>query len=319
VVHVTECRAEVRLLGSDFFYQGAEMGPTIATKPRSAPSRILLYSEPKWGKTSFAAYCPNPIFMMTRGEDGLLTLMNYGRVPEVPHFEDEARTLGDARECVSYLTQSQHDRRTLVIDTINGLARLVAEEVCGTNSKFTGDWAEFESFGRGIAVCEAPWLEFLAELEYLRQHRQMSIVLLAHCRVKSIKNPAGADYDKFMPDLPDKLLAHMNRWADAILFGGFDHSEKKQAMGKVKLTGSNRTLITAESPAHVAGNRYGLPKVIRCGNSGEEAWGMFRTELARMRPKPTKAAEKPAEKPAEPAEAPPAAVEPDPDMGECAN
>jgi hypothetical protein len=296
------------------------MGPTIATKPRSAPSRILLYSEPKWGKTSFAAYCPNPIFLMTRGEDGLLTLMNYGRVPEVPHFEDEARCLGDARECVSYLQQAKHDRRTLVIDTINGLARLVAEEVCGNNSKFTGDWGEFESFGRGIAVCEAPWLEFLNELEYLRQERQMSIVLLAHCRVKSIKNPAGADYDKLMPDLPDKLLAHMNRWADAILFGGFDHSEKKAGVGKVKLTGSNRTLITAESAAHVAGNRYGLPKVIRCGESGEQAWGNFRAALAAQRPKPPKPTEKPAEAPPEPiAEPTPAEPEPDPDMGECNN
>jgi hypothetical protein len=293
------------------------MRPMISTKPRHAPSRILLYSAPKWGKTSFAAFAPKPICLMTRGEDGLLTLMSYGRVPEIAHFDETARSLDCAKQAVQFLLQSQHDYKTLVIDTINGLARLVAEQVCD-NNKFQGDWSEFEAFGRGVAVCEAPWLEFMQTLEELRQDRGMSIILLAHQRVKSIKNPAGADYDQFMPDLPDKLLAHMNRWADAILFGGFDSQEKKQAMGKAKVTGTGRILITAESAAHVVGNRYGLPRTIHCGNGGADAWAAFRSALMSQKPKPApiaKVADAPLAETPQGAAANPTFV-PDPDMGE---
>jgi hypothetical protein len=40
------------------------------------------------GKTSLGACAPKPIYLMTRGETGLLTLIDAGRIPETAHFPE---------------------------------------------------------------------------------------------------------------------------------------------------------------------------------------------------------------------------------------
>lgn len=272
------------------------MNLTISSTAKARASRLLLFAPPKWGKTSWAAYAPDPVFLMTRGEDGLLTLLSYGRVPETPHFDEEATRWRGIEEAVDYLTTAKHDRRTLVIDTINGAIQLLLEAVC--EEKYDGDWKEFEAYGRGINVAIPRAAQFVEKLEQLRQRRNMSVILLCHSRIKTQKNPSGADFDQFQPEMPDKIANHFHKWADCLLYGGFEVRENKagQMPGKVKVDGQGiRTILTGESASHVAGNRYGLPRVIRGGVDARQTWDAFANAMKAARPKQAAAAQPVAE------------------------
>jgi hypothetical protein len=255
----------------------------ITTAARRLPTRLILHAGEKWGKTSFAAAAPSPIFLMTRGETGLETLIDAGRLADVPHFATDAKDFNAVKAAINSLAAGQHSYKTLVTDTLNGAARLCEEDVCRT--KYGNDWSDYAAYGRGVDAAIAPWLDFLALLDSLRERTRMAIILLCHTSVKTFKNPEGPDYDRYQPDMAAKLWGHTHKWADVILFGNrltVTEREKGQTRGKAKgMGGTDRVLHTERSAAFDAGNRYGLPPEIDCGASGTEAWANF---LAAMKP-----------------------------------
>src|SRR5271163_3122172 len=68
---------------------------------RRQPSRMILFGAEGSGKTSFAAMPPSTIFLMTRGEDGLITLMASGRLPNaIAHFPEPAQNWKQVLEAI---------------------------------------------------------------------------------------------------------------------------------------------------------------------------------------------------------------------------
>jgi hypothetical protein len=84
------------------------------------PTRLFVYAHEKWGKTWLAAFAPRPVFLMTRGETGLETLIAAGQLPETDHFRDPAAEWADVLHAVRVLSDEEHTFGTLVIDTANG-------------------------------------------------------------------------------------------------------------------------------------------------------------------------------------------------------
>src|SRR6516162_8165348 len=91
----------------------------ITGKGSGLPNRYVLHAVEGWGKTSFGAQTPKPIFVQTRGETGLETLIDAARLPEVPHFA-ETLTWDELSSQIDALVEDEHDYRTLVLDTLNG-------------------------------------------------------------------------------------------------------------------------------------------------------------------------------------------------------
>jgi hypothetical protein len=56
----------------------------ITTKSPALPNRYAFHAAPGFGKTSILAFSNAPIFLMTRGEDGLKSLIASGQLPETP-------------------------------------------------------------------------------------------------------------------------------------------------------------------------------------------------------------------------------------------
>ncbi len=248
----------------------------VAKGTRKLPNRGMLYAAEKWGKTSFAAQAPKPIFLLTKGEDGLETLINAGQLSETPHFASQARTWLDVMSAIGELTTMDHDYKTFVLDTTNGAERLLFENVCETN--FKGDWEQFHAWARGPNLCVAGWIEFLDRLDCLRVAKNMSILLLAHRAVAKFSNPNGMDYDRYQPELDRKYLWPVtHKWLDMILFGVFEEfTEKEKGKDKAKATGGQTRLIyTEHHAAYDAGNRHGLPPEIECGDTPQAAWQSF--------------------------------------------
>lgn len=240
------------------------------------PNRVLLHGVEGIGKTSFAASAPRPIFIMARGETGLETLIDHGRVVETPHFP-EAQTWEEVLGAVRSLITGTHDYRALVIDTLNGVERLCHEHVCRRD--FGGDWGEhgFASYGKGAEVALADWRELLSLLDRLRAEKRMALLALAHTKVKTFKNPEGPDYDRYTVDMNEKTWGLTHKWSDVVLFANFlVETQKEKGSSRTKgVGGQDRYLFTERHAAWDAKNRIGLPESITMGRSGAEAWANF--------------------------------------------
>jgi AAA domain len=247
---------------------------------RRLPTRLFVYAHEKWGKTSLAAFAPRPVFLMTRGETGLETLLAAGRLPATDHFRDPAADWADVRHAVRVLTDEEHSFGTLVLDTANGAERLCLEAVC--REQFDNSWPAFDAYGRGVSAAQGEWVKLLDALDRLREARRMAVILLAHARVQAFRNPAGNDYDRYQPDLTRPVWSVTHKWADVIAFGSFQTHEKPTGeKGKVKATGGQQRVLHLErSAAWDAGNRYGLPAALGCGGGAQVAWDALAKALA---------------------------------------
>lgn len=263
------------------------------------PNAHFLYAVEGWGKTSLGTQTPAPIFIQSRGETGLDTLIQNNLVAETPSFP-ECQNWSDVNDALDVLQSEAHPYRTLVVDTVNGLERLCHEHVCAR--EFGGDWGEhgFLSYGKGPKVSIADWLLLLQKLDKLRTEKGMSIFLLGHAKVGTFKNPQGADFDRYQAEMDKETYAVTAKWADSILFGNFEtvvKQGKKDATDvnrKGKAVDVYRALFTQRMPAFDAKNRLGLPPEIEMGESPQEAWANLLDAMKTGRePKPVATEEAP--------------------------
>ncbi|MCE9635775.1 MAG: ATP-binding protein [Planctomycetes bacterium] len=221
------------------------------------PEKLFLYGIEGVGKSSFAAAAPNPVFLAA--EDGIRNL-----VP-VPESFPTPETFQDVLDAVAELETGQHSYQTLVVDTIDAVDALIRDQVCRRNG-----WSpeDFDAYGRGLKVTPDEHRRLIAALDRLAAIRGMNVIVLAHARTKTFKNPAGADYLRYEPNLAGEMSpALWKYWAEAVLFatheafvqvaksGSEDPALKR---GKGVSTG-RRVLYTEWNAAYDAKNRYGLP------------------------------------------------------------
>jgi AAA domain-containing protein len=263
----------------------------ISSAGSNLPNRYGLHGVEGFGKTSLASHTPKPIFIQSRGETGLETLIEAGQIRETPHFP-ACDMWEEVRAQIRFLIDEEHQFKTLVIDTINGIERLMHEFICARD--FGGDWGDrgFGGYQRGYEVSLAEWRLFLNELDELRAKRTMTIFLLAHTKVKTFKNPEGPDFDRYAPDMHEKTWGLTHKWLDAVFFGNFDvvvqtarggDDATKKGKGS---GGSIRVLYTQRTAAFDAKNRLGLSEEIEMGSGSAESWAKLREAIKTAKANP---------------------------------
>jgi hypothetical protein len=263
----------------------------IRTEGSGLPNRYILHAVEGWGKTSFGAKFPKPIFIQSRGETGLQTLIDANQLPATPHFP-ESHDWQNILGIVEALTNGDHDYKTLVIDTLNGVERLCHEYVCQRD--FGGEWGDkgFASYQKGPEVSLSEWRLLLLALDKLREVKKMTIVCLFHTKVQKFSNPEGADFDRYQPDVDKRTWSFTGKWADVVLFGNFESAvtavkeNKKTGEQKGKGVGGQvRMIYTERHAAYDAKNRLGLPNEIPAGESSDETWANFKNAVMAARTK----------------------------------
>lgn len=250
----------------------------ITSKGSGLPGRYVLYGTEGCGKTSFGAQMPNPVFIQTKGETGLETLIDAGRLPDVPHFP-ECQSFPELIATIGTLTTSEHDFKTLIIDTLNGAEALCHERV--KDREFEGDARKFDAYKSGYEVSLGTWRELLNALDVVRATKRMTVVALAHAKISPFKNPLGEDFDRYTPAMHPKTWELSSRWADAVLFVNFDQHVKEERGKRAKgVGGQGRTMYCERTAAFDAKNRHGLPEEIDLGDSPEQAFQNFKAAMA---------------------------------------
>jgi AAA domain len=259
----------------------------IQTGAIDLPKRYGFFGPEHSGKTTLGAFAPRGVGIMARGEDGLLTLISAGRVPEVPHFSP-AQKWERLLDYGNVLLTQDHNYRLVFFDTLNTVESLLHEYVCRT--QFDNDFTKsgFLSYNAGYEVSLEPLRQFLNLLDRLRVERKMAIVFLGHTRVRTFKNPEGPDFDRYVPDLNEKTWGVVHRWLDMVGFLSFE-----TVVGEVQKTGvgkkgkgrggTRRVMYTERTAAYDAKNRLGLPESIDMGTRPEDSWANFAEALRQAR------------------------------------
>lgn len=254
-----------------------------ASKPVAQKDRIIIYGAGGIGKTEFAANFRNPVFLMSHGETGLLKLMEYGSVPEIPYFEfrnepGKHNGIDDYLATLDELAGGKHGYATVVTDVFSGIVemkrlKIVHEDFKGKEGKEKG---EYGHFGTGNdKLLGSVVTEILPRLDEINSSG-VTVVLLCHSDTITVKNPEGDDFMKYISAMPEKIHHRIVNWADMVLFcksepilrgeEGF-HGKKTY-----KAIGETRIIRTVDSPASSGKNRHGLPPEIEMGSSGTEAY-----------------------------------------------
>ncbi len=221
---------------------------------RAAPRRVLLYGTHGIGKSTFGAMAERPIFIQT--EDGLANI-ECDRFPLAAGYGDVLAALGE-------LYIQEHEYRTVVIDSLDWLERLIWGEVC---AKRGVESIEDIGYAKGYVFALTQWREVLAGLDALRNERGMQVVLIAHAQIEKFANPETDTYDRYSPRLQKLASALVQEWCDEVLFATYRVLTKttKEGFDRKRTQGvgtGERIIRTTERPAHVAKNRLNLPDEI---------------------------------------------------------
>ena len=215
------------------------------------PRRILVYGTAGIGKSTFATCAPSPIVIQT--EDG---------VGEIDcHKFPLATTFDAVLAALTALFNEDHTYRTVVIDSLDWLERLIWAKVCAERQVAS---IEDIGYGKGYTFAIAHWRTILDGLAALREQKSMTIILIAHSRIDRFENPETEAYDRYVPRLHKTAAALVTEWCDEVLFATYKVFTKQndEGFGQKRSQGigsGERVLRTTERPAHMAKNRLALP------------------------------------------------------------
>lgn len=216
------------------------------------PHRILLYGVPGIGKSTWATKTPSPIIIYT--EDGLRNI-SCQALPKVNDFNT-------FRQYMTGIAQEPHNHKTLVVDTLDWLEKLIWHDVAKENGK---EGIEDIGYGKGYQYAADCWEKMLNFIETdINIKRSMTVVFVAHSQVIKHVDPATDAYDRYAPRLHKLADAMIREWCDDVLFVNRKVYTMREESGFNKKTvkatgGTERIIYTNEKPSHLAKNRLGLP------------------------------------------------------------
>jgi AAA domain len=250
------------------------MAISMASMRRSSvlsPPTLIVYGPEGLGKTTIAAGAPNPVFAQLEDGLGVLDAPTFGLL----------KSYNEVVEVISALATEDHDRKTLALDSLDWLERLVWQEACSRNG-----WDNISSpgYGDGYTACLELWRYLLDGFAALRNRRDMGIIFIAHAAVVKFNSPEVAPYDRYTPKLHESAKGVganplLREAVDCVFFTNWKTSvvndkttnNKKDVGHNRGVGGSQRMLYTEQRPAFIAKNRYSMPAEIMLPNNPDPA------------------------------------------------
>jgi len=224
----------------------------VTSGKKKRPRRVMVYGIHGVGKSTFASQAPEHLFLDF--EDGLDDI-DCTKTPHIKAFDDLLAIL-------SSLYTTEHKFKTVIIDSLDWLERVIWDFVCKDANKKNIE--EF-GYGKGYQVALGQWRRVIAALDSLRYKKKMATILVAHSKIEKFESPETESYDRYVPRLHKLACGLVTEWCDEIFFAtykvftrkieeGFGR-ERTQAIG----TG-DRIVRTTEQPYCMAKSRAQLPE-----------------------------------------------------------
>jgi len=223
------------------------------------PFKAILYGTPGVGKTTFACNAPDAlVFNIEDGLDGI----ECAKYP-VEDGRDLFKSVHEVIAALQVVLEDEHEFKTLVIDSVSALERLIWAQICLENGV---DSIEKIGFAKGYKYAQTYWAQIMQYLEAIRNRRNMMVILIGHCEIKQYNDPMTDSYDRYNIKLHEQARGPLIEWSDMVLFADQEVMTLSKDIGfnqtKNKAVGGHRVIYTVEDPRYMAKNRYGLPSKI---------------------------------------------------------
>jgi len=223
----------------------------ITTGKKDKPRRCLVYGTNCIGKSTFANNAPNPIFVQT--EEGLGDI-------DVNGAFDFCYSFDQVMEQLNWLYGNDHEYKTVVIDTLDFLERLIWKQVSKDKGVKT---IEEIDFSKGYKLALLHWQRVIDVLNALWNTKNMMVILLAHTEPVDVKDPDNGGYNTYRPNIHKVPCGILQDWCDEVFFCRhklYVTTEGKGFNEVNRATNSGiRVAKTVSSGTHDAKNRLGMP------------------------------------------------------------
>lgn len=228
-----------------------QLGSLNSTKNNKPPIGVI-YAVGGAGKTTLSSEFPDPYYLPTLGEEPPDDV-------EMPS-PGIAESFGDVCDVVEWMLTAEHDRKTLIIDSIDGVEPLVWAETCTRNG-----WNNIEDagFGKGYVAADDVWRELIAGFKALRD-AGIAVLLIAHTDITRFDDPTSDPYSRYGIRLHKRASALIQEAAQFVAFINFRRTLKEKDVGfNKKVThgegSGERIIYLEERPGFLAKSRYGTP------------------------------------------------------------
>lgn len=193
---------------------------------------VLLYGQPKTGKTTTAAQFPQAL--LCAFETGYLAIPGVMAQPvnKWSEFKQILKQLDS--------DQAHQQFKNVIVDTVDIAYDLCEKYVCNQNGVSTvGDLA----YGKGYALAKKEFDEALRRIPQMGY----GLVMISHAQDKTFKDENGEEYQQIVPTLANQPRLVVDRMSDII---GYAHPFQEED-GTV-----HTTLFMRGTPRFVAGSRF---------------------------------------------------------------
>ena len=193
---------------------------------------VLLYGQPKTGKTTTAAQFPQAL--LCAFETGYLAIPGVMAQPvnKWSEFKQILKQLDS--------DQARQQFKNVIVDTVDIAYDLCEKYICNQNGVSTvGDLA----YGKGYALAKKEFDEALRRIPQMGY----GLVMISHAQDKTFKDENGDEYQQIVPTLANQPRLVVDRMSDII---GYAHPFQEED-GTV-----HTTLFMRGTPRFVAGSRF---------------------------------------------------------------
>lgn len=249
----------------------------LKTKPTVKAPIITIIGSAGTGKNSLGGTFPNPVFIQAEDSETVFEKWDDDVVPQfMPRLpasrKDAVSTRSALKEQLRWLLTQEHDRKTVIFDTVTALDKLYQSEICilhGVDN--IADAAG--GYHKGYLVLADWHSEVMTMAEALRR-KGMAVVFLGHQGIKKIKAaPDKDEYSIFSLDMDDKSGAVYVNNSDVVAYirkETFVQGKETDRKGKVTKFGrlidtGRRELVTSgdgQTGFYSAKSRYDMPAVM---------------------------------------------------------
>ena len=218
------------------------------------PYAIILGGVPGVGKTTWAAQAEKPLFIC--GDE--VSEFDVDRLPQV-------KTWQEFKDQLKWVLETKPKNKTLVIDTIDAMEKMLHTEIINTCPKKKRSMSEVHGgFGNGYEMAVTEMLEVRDQyIKKIRDELGMNIIVIVHSqKAKKTDVIHGMEYETLEMCLHKKIIPLWYDWVSGVFFA--DHVTYKVEGDNTKKTflksKGERTLYTTQNAAHFGKNRWNLPE-----------------------------------------------------------
>ena len=243
------------------------------------PMIATLFGEGGMGKTTLAAMFPKPVFI--RAEDGTASLEGH---PDAMLF-DVAKSTKDIFDAIEALATQEHDRKTVVIDSITQFEKIATREIIDSesNPKAKNMAAAHGGYGKAFGMLDKQQQDLREACDYLASDCGMNVVFIAHATTEELELPDMDKYSRYTIQLHKNrqfdCLHHYANNADLVGFIRLVTNLRGVEGGKKRaISDGEREIICFPTASNVSKNRYGISETINFNLNGDFPFAKYVTQ-----------------------------------------